>query len=188
MSGPSGRRGRSFAARRVLILAILLIFSGTACKSPTSPDGEGEADIVVTNDYGETLDVSMDGIFRFSIGFKETIEIDNVTEEIHYLEARVKGTETLVDSEEIEVENLSDYAWTIDNPPDINVINQSGLSLRISLDGVVRFDLNDEENRWIMDVPYGERFLKATRLSDGREVASTTLRVDENTDYTWTIQ
>ena len=188
MSGPSGRRGRSVPASRVLALAFLLALSGAACKSPTSPDVEGEADIVVTNDYGEALDVSMDGVFRFTIGFKETIEIDNVTEEIHLLEARVKGTATLVDSEEIEVENLSDYAWTIDNPPDINVINQSGLGLRISLDGVVRFDLADEENRWIMDVPFGERFLKATRLSDGRDVASTTLRVEENTDYTWTIQ
>ncbi len=188
MSGSSGRRSRSLPARRALALVFLLIFSGAACKSPTSPDGEGEADIVVTNDYGEALDVSMDGSYRFTIGFKETIEIDNVTEEIHLLEARLKGTATLVDSEEIEVENLSDYTWTIDNPPDINVINQSGLSLRISLDGVVQFDLNDEENRWIIDVPFGERFLKATRLADGREVASITLKVEENADYSWTIQ
>lgn len=188
MSGPTGRRSRSFPARSILALVILLVFSSAACKSPTSPDGEGEADIVVTNDYGETLDVSMDGVFRFSIGFKDTIEIDNVTEEIHLLEARIQGTATLVDSEEIEVENLSDYSWTIDNPPDINVTNKSGLSLRVSLDGVVKFDLADEENRWIIDVPFGERFLKATRLADGREVASITIRVEENTDYAWTIQ
>ena len=111
-----------------------------------------------------------------------------MTEDIHLLEARIQGTATLVGSEEIEVENLIDYSWTIDNPPDINVTNQSGLSLRVSLDGVVMFDLADEENRWIMDVAFGERFLKATRLADGREVASITIRVEENTDYAWTIQ
>lgn len=187
MSRPSVRRGRARPAGWVTVLVSILILSGTACKSPTSPDAEGEADIVITNNYGETLDVSMDGAFRFTIGFKETREIDNVTEEVHLLEARLPGTDTLVDSEEIEVENLSDYAWTIDNPPDINVTNQSGLSLRISLDGVVQFDLNDEENRWIMDVPYGERFLMAIRLADGSGYASITIKVDENTDYAWTI-
>ncbi len=188
MSLPSGRRSRACPAGRILVLVSILILSRTACKSPTSPDAEGEADIVITNDYGEALDVSMDGEFRFTIGFKETREIDNVTEEVHLLEARLKGTATLVDSEEIEVENLSDYTWTIDNPPDINVTNQSGQNLRISLDGAVKFDLSSEENRWIMDVPYGERFLKATRVADGSDYASITLKVDENTDYTWTIK
>lgn len=182
------RRLRGRPAFRLLAGLAVLFFVSAACKSPTSPDGEGEADVVVTNDYGEALDVSMDGEFRFTIGFKETREIDNVTEAVHLLEARLPGSSTLVASEEIEVENLSDYTWTIDNPPDINVTNQSGLGLRISLDGAVLFDLADEENRWIIDVPFGERFLRATRLSDGSQYASITIKVDDNTDYTWTIE
>jgi hypothetical protein len=160
----------------------------TGCKSPTSPNGEGEADIIVFNDYGEDLDIYMDGTFRFTAGFKTSIEIDNVSLEEHDLEARLKASGLTVDSETIEVEEKTDYTWTVDNPPDINVINQSGISLRILLDGQYQFDLSHEENRWIIDVFYGERFLKALRADNEEEVASITLRVDENKDYSWTIE
>jgi len=38
-----------------------------------------------------------------------------------------------------------------------------------------------------LDVPFGERYLKALLADDGREVASITIKVKEYTDYYWTI-
>jgi hypothetical protein len=172
---------------RPAVLIGILIISLISCKSPTSPDGAGEADIIVSNEYGETVDIYMDGSFKFWLRHKSTIEIDNVSLEEHELEARTVGTETVIDSETITVEEMTDYAWTVQDPPDINVINEYGATLRIYLDGSYQFELVDQEDRWLMDVPYGERFLKAVRVSDGQDVASTTINVDDNADYSWTI-
>lgn len=166
------------------ILALVLAPAG--CKSPTSPE-DGEADILITNEVGETVDLYMDGELRFSIGDKWTIEIDNVDLAEHVLEARRAGTDAVIDSTTIDVASRIDYAWTIDDPPDIKVTNASGQAVSVEMDGVLQFRLEDDEDRWINDVAYGNRFLKARRLSDGRDVASTTITVDENEDYAWTI-
>lgn len=172
----------------IFILTGILLLTSIRCKSPTSPNGQGEADIIVYSEYDETLDIYMDGNFMFSIGYKSSIEIDDVTLEDHELEAKEADTGIVIDSETIEVEENTDYSWTIDDPPDINVTNNSGKTLKIYMDGEYQFDLVDEENRWIIDVPFGQRFLKAIRASDGKEVASITLHVDENKDYSWTIE
>jgi len=181
---------RGFHAPRLLALMAILAFSWFGCKSPTSPDGAGEADIVITNDYeeGEAVDIYMDGEFKFSIGFKVTIEIDNVSLEEHMMEAKLNSTGVVVDSETIEVVEYTDYYWTVDDPPDIKVINQFGKALKITMDGDYQFDLANEESRWIIDVTYGERFLKAFRASDGQEIASITIHIEENTDYFWTVE
>ncbi len=172
----------------IFILTGILVMTLIRCKSPTSPNGQGEADIIVYSKYEETLDIYMDGNFLFSIGYKSSIEIDNVSLEEHELEAKKTNTDIVIDKETITVEEKADYSWTIDDPPDINVTNNFGKTLKIYMDSEYQFDLVDEENRWIIDVPYGERFLKATRASDGKEVASTTIHVDENKDYYWTIE
>jgi hypothetical protein len=170
----------------VLLLAGLIL-STDGCKSPTSPDGNGEADILVTNDFGSTVDIYMDGDFRFSITEKNTIEIDDVTLEEHLMEAKEHGTQTVIVSETIDVTEKTDYAWTVDDPPDIDVINNTGTSLQISMDGTYRFDLGEEEDRWLMDVGFGERLLQAVDPTTGREVASIRIQVKEYKDYTWTI-
>jgi hypothetical protein len=179
-----------FLLLRLLALMAILAFSWLGCKSPTSPGGGGEADIVITNDYEEGIivDIYMDGEFKFSLDFKMTIEIDNVSLDEHTLEARVHATDAFIDSETIDVLEYTDYYWTVDDPPDIKVINQFDKSLQIFMDGVYQFDLARKEGRWIINVAYGERFLMAVGADDGREVASTTIRVKENTDYSWTIE
>jgi len=169
------------------VLALVLALAAAGCKSPTSPSG-GEADIIIINDYGEAADLYMDGAFKFTIANKATIEIDDVSLDEHILAAKRTGTDLVIASTTIDVAAKIDYSWTIDNPPDINVTNNSGIALAVAMDGQHQFDLVDDENRWIMDVPFGERYLKATRLSDGREVASTTIKIEENKDYAWTIE
>jgi len=182
-----GEASRSGRVKRLAVLIGILIIPLIVCKSPTSPNGQGEADIIVSNEYGETVDIYMDGSFKFSLRHKNSIEIDNVSLEEHELEAKIVGTETVIDSETITVEEKTDYTWTVQDPPDINVTNEYGATLKIYLDGNHQFELVDKEDRWIIDVSYGERFLKAVRASDGQEAASTTIKVDDNTDYSWTI-
>lgn len=181
---------------QILILTAILIFSFVSCKSifgTDEPADEGIAEgiiarIIVSNQYGESLDIYMDGIFQFMLGHKSDAKISDVSLAEHNLEAKIADTATVVATTTINVVSKVDYTWTIDDPPDINVINQSGRTLKIYMDDVYRFDLVDEENRWLIDVPFGERFLKATRPSDNTEYASVTVNVTENKDYSWTIQ
>jgi hypothetical protein len=56
------------------------------------------------------------------------------------------------------------------------------------MDGDFQFNLRYEESRWILDVNYGERFLKALDAAEGYEVASVSVKVKENKDYSWTIK
>lgn len=177
-----------FSKVRILALIGTFILSLTNCISPTSPNGEGEADIIVYNEYGEPLDIYMNGSFKFSIQHKSHIEIDNVSFGEYELEARKEGASENVASTTIQVEENIDYTWTIDDPPDIYVSNLSGKTVEIYMDGAYQFDLVDEENRWIIDVSYGEHFLKAIRKTDGIQIASTTIDATENTDYYWTIE
>ncbi len=173
----------------------ILVLTLAGCESIFGPssvdddddDDEGEARILVTNNYGEALDIYMDGVFQFLIGTGDTTKIHDVTLDDHDLVAKLAGSSTVVESEEIDVTEYSDYTWAIDDSPDINVLNKYGVTLRIYMDGTYRFDISDEENRWLMNVSFGDHFLKAVKASDGMEVASTTLDIDENTDYTWTI-
>lgn len=163
------------------------IFGPSADDSDDDDDDDGEARILVTNNYGVDLDIYMDGAFQFLLPTGETTKIRDVTLDDHDLEAKLPGTSSVVESEEVDVTDYTDYTWAIDDSPDINVVNNYGVTLRIYMDGTYCFDIADEENRWLMNVSFGDHFLKATK-ADGKEIASTTLEIDENTDYTWTIK
>jgi predicted membrane-bound spermidine synthase len=176
-------------------VAILLIFLA-GCESIFGPKTEessdedtdtSEARIIVTNNYGEALDIYMDGNFQFLLDNGSDKKIRDVSFDEHEMEAKLPGTGTSVDSATIDVTQYTDYYYTIDDAPDINVINNYGVTLKIYLDGSYQFDLVDEEDRWIMNVSMGEHFLKAVKTSDLKEVASTTIDVSENKDYTWDI-
>ena len=158
------------------------------CKSPTSPGGQGEADIIIYNEYGEPIDIFMDGSFKFTIQHKSHIELDDVSYGEYVFVAKKANENEIIDSETILVEEDIDYTWVIDDPPDIRIYNYSGEKLEIYMDGGYQFDLEEEEDRWIIDVPYGERFLLARRKSDGSQIASITINAIENTDYVWTIE
>lgn len=189
-------RFKSGSRLGILLLLGIFIFSFAGCESIFGPkteetdstDDEGEARILITNMYGETLDIYMDGKIQFSLAHKNSDKIRNVTLDEHDLEAKLPASGTVVDSETIDVVDYSDYSWTIDDPPDIKVTNAYGKTLKIYMDGKFLFELLDEEDRWIMNVDMGDRFLKAVKSSDDKEVASTTISVTANKDYTWLIQ
>jgi hypothetical protein len=174
------------AAIAIGILAFALAWAG--CKiSPTSPEGKGEADITVTNDCGETVDITMDGDYKFTIGQKWSMEIDNVTIYEHKMEAKRPATGEIIDSGTVDVRDKTDYTWTVAHPPTIDVTNNYTQTLSIYMDGVHQFDMVVNEERWIMKVDFGEHFLTALDPATGEEKASQMLKITKNQVYYWTI-
>jgi hypothetical protein len=173
----------------VLVLAgCESLFGPSSDSSSDSSSDDEEARIIVTNNANETLDIYMDGVFQFTLADSESDKIRDVTKDEHELEAELPGTSTVYDDETIDVTSYTDYSWTIGDSPDIDIINNYGLTLKIYMDGNYQFDIVNEEDRWIMNVSMGEHFLKAAKASNGEEVASTTLDITANKDYTWTIE
>ena len=169
-----------------ILLAVFL----PACKSSTDSDTDTttttyQARIVVSNTYGQTLEIFMDGTSQFTLTNGASDKIADVAIATHTMEARIPGG-ALIDTTEIDVTQQTDYSYTIDRP-DINVVNSWGESLKIYFDDVYQFTLADDENRWLIGVPLASHFLKATRVSDNSEVASITINVTQNKDYSWTI-
>jgi hypothetical protein len=118
----------------LLGLVIFSVFIAPACKSPTSPNGEGEADIVVLNEYGEPLNIFLDQNFVCTLHFKSNFEIDNVSFGFHDLEARTVDADAIVDAMTLDIEANTDYEWEIDDPADINLKNYSGETVKVYMD------------------------------------------------------
>lgn len=179
--------------RALLLLMIGMVFlSFMACKSAEDPNEDDTtatdiANIMVYNDYGETLDIYMNGNFQFTLQHDESEDVDDVALDEYTMQAKLAGTDQIVDEEKIDVSAYTTYTWTIDDPPDINIINNSGIDLMIYVNDQFTFNLVDEENRWIMNVAYGEYTIKAIKVSNDAEYSSITLEVDDNIDYSWTI-
>jgi mRNA-degrading endonuclease HigB of HigAB toxin-antitoxin module len=172
-----------------LILLVLLFFNGS-CKSPENPDDlpiDETSSIKITNDYGEDLDIYMDGVFIFVINNNETKTIEDVSIGEHQLIGNRVNTNIQLASLKIDISSVGEYTWYIDDPADINVQNFSGYDLSIYMDNEFMFNLADEENRFILDVTHEKHYLKANKISDGSEYASITIEVTENKDYLWTI-
>ncbi|MBN2244255.1 MAG: hypothetical protein JW755_00265 [Candidatus Aminicenantes bacterium] len=172
-----------------LLLLVLLFFNGS-CKSPENPDDQPTdmtSSIKITNDYGEDLDIYMDGVFIFVVNYNETKTIEDVATGEHELIGNRVNTNIQLASLKINISSVGEYAWNIDDPADINVQNYSGYELSIYMDDEFMFNLADEENRFILDVTQEKHYLKANKISDGSEYASITIEVTENKDYLWTI-
>jgi hypothetical protein len=181
---PAARR--AVALKATILAAAALMTLAWACHSPVVPTG-GEADITVTSHWDVTVNVFMDGVFRFPLTYKNSAELDNVTVATHHMEAQDASTGVVVASTDLAVTDRSEYTWTIEHKARINIQSILPYTLHIYMDGVYQFDIADSENRWIIDVPLGDHFLMATRVSDGNEACSTTMHVTENQDYGWGI-
>jgi len=186
MKPRKGTRRINLIMRSLLLLAFLGL-SLIGCKSPMSPKG-GEADLIIFNEYSDTLDIYINDSFRFAILKNSNVEVDNIPLGTYKVEAKIAGTDIVIASETIEILEKIDYNWMIDDPPDINVTNSIGDDVTVYMDDNYQFDLAHGEDRWIIDVPFGKHFLKAIRVRDATQIASTTINVAENIDYSWTIE
>jgi len=172
-------------------IMVLLAFSLPGCKSSTDTSTDSttttaQARIIVTNTYGQTLEIFMDGTSQFTLTNGNEGKISNVSVATHTMEAKLAGG-AVIDTTTLDITQLTDYSYTIDRP-DINVVNSWGEALKVYMNDVYQFTLADDENRWLIAVPLASHFLKATRASNDTEVASITINVTQNKDYSWTIQ
>lgn len=172
------------------IMVLLAVFlPGCNSNSSTSTDGStttNQARILVTNSYGQTLDIFMDGASQMTLTNGNGGTISNVSLATHTMEAKLTTGE-VIDTTTLDVTAYSDYSYAIDRP-DINVTNAFGETLKVYYDNVYQFTLVDDENRWIIGISLASHFLKATRASNDSEVASITINAAQNKDYSWTIQ
>ncbi len=186
------------ASAAAIVASLVFLLAGCESlfgpKTEESTEASEEARIVCTNDFGQPLDIFMDGILQFSLGTNatgsganNTKKIHNVTLNEHTLQGKLAGTGTVVDEQTLDVTSYTDFGYTVGAPPSILVSNSYGVTLRISMDNVYLFDLANGESRKIMDVSKTEHFLKAAKAADGKEVASTSITTDDNKTYSWSI-
>ena len=163
----------------------LLLF--ISCKNTTTPENEVEkANVTITNECGVSADVSIDGLFQFSLNNETSETIEGIEQGSYTFEAHITGTETLISSETYEIEDGFDYYWTVDPPSTIPITNAYGEDLQIYVNGVYLGDLGDTQTQSITQVPFGSYNLEAVD-SNSVIVASVIITVSEVKEYFWTI-
>jgi len=158
-----------------------------SCKSPENPDIEITANIFVSNECGLEIDVFMDGVFQFSIEFLYYEVIENVSAGTYEIVAKKKDTEEEIMTDTVDVNASDDYWVSILYSASLKIINEYGEILNIYTNGSLQGELEDKESQVFDNVPYGEHVLEASKTSDNTLVASTTINVVEEKEYTWTI-
>lgn len=180
------KRLRQHTLGMAAFLGILLV-SFMSCKSPNSTDDDITGIIIAVNDCGTMVDIIFDGVFQNSIESGVTSTVATVNRGSYYLEAKITGTETVVHSATINVNEQSDYYFIIEGPSTISVTNHYGEILKIYIDGDYLGDIADNLTQTIRKVRFGTYNFEAQKKSDGTPVASTTIEVNEIKEYTWTI-
>jgi hypothetical protein len=165
---------------------MLSLAAGISCKNSTTPEDE-QANLLVGNECGTTVDIFFNGELQFTLEDQAGSTIFNVALGKHDLVAKWEGTEKVVATDEPEITQLSDYKWTVLSSANLTITNESGETLSIYGDGSLKGQLDNEKTNTIERIPYGEHEMEAKK-SDGTVVASSTIPVEDNIDYFWTIK
>jgi hypothetical protein len=182
-------RANEITLRRLSVVAAVCAALGLAsvsCKTPNDPS-QLVTDVRAINSCGAAVDVFLDGTKQFSLddGYYQTIQ--GVSQGSHQFAAKKKGTEVLVASTTIMIYALQVYEFDIVGPSSIKVINAFGETIRISLDGTQKVNLEKDASYSLTGITFGVHGLSAAKDSDGTVVASTNIDVQEVKEYTWTI-
>ena len=171
----------------ILTVTVIFLLLFMSCNNTTTPEDEVvEANVTVTNECGVSVDVSMDGIFQFSLNNGTSEAIEGIEQGSHIFEAHIAGTETLISSETYDIKDGFDYYWTVDPPSTITITNAYGEDLQIYVNGAYLGDLGDTQTQSITQVPFGSYNLEAVN-SNSVIVASVIITVSEVKEYFWTI-
>lgn len=164
--------------------ALLLVFA--ACKTPNDPD-QLVTDVIAVNSCGAAVDVLLDGTKQFSLddGYHQTIL--GVTRGQHQFQAKRKGTEVVVATATVTIYPYQLFQFDIVGPSAIKVANAYGETIRISLDGTHKVNLEKDASYSLAQITFGAHSLSAARDSDSAVIASTNIDVQEVKEYTWTV-
>lgn len=171
----------------ILIILGIVMLSLIDCKSPETSE-EVVASIYVSNECGLAIDVYMDGAFKFTLEFLYYEIIENVSSGTYEIVAKKEGTDEVIVTEIVTITTSSEAWVSILYSASINVVNQYGEALNIYTNGNLQGELGDGENQVFTKVPYGEQVIEAAKASDNSFVASVTINVVEEKEYTWTIK
>jgi len=174
---------------QILVLLGILAVSSIACKNPAGPEGESNSIyVIILNVSGETVDIYLDGSFKVTVEHENTVTVWDIAAGNHIFEAKITGTDIVIQSSTVVLDAYKNYDWTVGNIPDINVINQYGETLEVYMDGDQIFTIEHEQNLWILEVSLGEYLLEAKKEIDDQVVVdSITIVIAEYKDYEWTI-
>jgi hypothetical protein len=171
----------------ILAVSAILLFSSWKCNSPESSEDVMEANIIVINTSGTTVDIYLDGVFRFSVNNDASATLEKITLGVHQFQAKLKDSSTVVQEVEFDLDQSGDYEWTILGPSQLTISNSYGETLQIYSNGDYVGDIADASDITVGNVPFGTFLLEATRQSDGSVVASLSIVIDEIKEYFWTI-
>ena len=169
------------------VVTCLFLLSSWSCKSPESSEDIREANIIVINTSGTTVDIYLDGVFRFSVNNDASATLEKITLGVHQFQAKLKDSAVVVQEVEFDLDQSGDYEWTILGPSQLTISNSYGETLQISANGEYVGDIADASDITINNVPFGTFLLVATKQSDGSVVASLSIVIDEIKEYFWTI-
>jgi len=170
----------------IIIIVGILILTSISCKSPTTPEAT-KASLTITNHCGVAVDILMDGVWQFAIEYLQSSTLSIPSLGVYELESRKKGTGTVVSSTSADINEYKVFAWTVQTSADISIINNYGETIDIYGDGDLQGSINDQETGALSRTPYGEHFLEATKSGETDVIASITLDITENIQYTWTV-
>jgi len=178
-----GKLGRLMA---IGAACAVLLLASAGCKTPNDPD-QLVTDVVAVNSCGAAVDVFMDGVKQFSLddGYHQTIQ--GVNRGSHQFAAKRKGTEVVVASTTLTISVYQVYQFDIVGPSSIKVVNAYGETIRISLDGTHKFNLEKDASYSLSEITFGVHGVSAVRDSDGAVVASANIDVQEVKEYVWTV-
>jgi hypothetical protein len=165
-----------------VFLGIFLLFT-PGCKEAA----EVFAELIIYNECGLSIDVFMDGAFNLSIADLENGSISGIRPGEHDFLATKMGTSFEVESVTYNVLGAQNLLWHVQCPASVKVKNEYGQTLRIYTDGVYRFDLDNQLEATMTNVPYGWHRVEARQTIDDTQVAFKDIEIVDNIEYIWTI-
>ena len=182
------KKHKKYPRGGVIFWVSIFLLTLYSCKNTTSPDDTNAvASVTVSNECGIAVDVYMDQIFQFSLDYQESRTIVDISLGGHEFESKKKGTETQLSFLSVEIAERGEFIWTLQSEASLHVTNSYGETLDIYGDGELLSDIDALGTLVIENVLLGERVFRANLHSDGSEVATLTIEMDENKPYFWTI-
>lgn len=175
------RAKKALSVGNIVLMCVLLIGIGR-CKKVAVPDGI----IRVNNQCGLRIDFFLDGVYQFFVDYEEEKSVEELADGTYELLAKRSGTGEFVDSEILDVWFNRIYTWQVVSSAKVKIINQYGETLKIYGEGEYIGDVADQQELILFQAPYGDRNLEVRTLEDV-VVATTTIAIYEDIEYTWTI-
>jgi len=172
----------------IIVLLGIFMCSMISCKSPEDPALVISANIFVSDECGLALDVYMNGDYQFSLEYLYYDVIKNVSSGVHEIVAKKKDAEEVIVTEIVNVTASGEIWVWIKYSASLKIVNEYGETLNIYTNGSLQGELEDKESQIFDNVPYGEHVLEVSKTSDNTFVASVTINVLEEKEYTWTIK